>query len=125
MRFARWTFRVAGVYGLVTVTPQYFLERQFNADHPPAITHPEFYYGFLGLCVAWQVMFLLIGSDPVRYRPAMLVSVVEKASFALAVPALFAAGRVPGMMVPLAAVDAVLGVLFAVAWVRTPRGWPR
>jgi hypothetical protein len=28
MAFARWLFRIAGVYGLVALVPQYFLEQK-------------------------------------------------------------------------------------------------
>src|SRR5436305_1262516 len=45
--FARWTFRVAAVIGLIVLVPQYVLEGRIARDDPPAITHPEFYYGFL------------------------------------------------------------------------------
>ena len=119
MQFARWVFGVAGVYGVLVMLPQYFLEARVGQDYPPPVTHPEFYYGFVGVTLAWQVMFLLIASDPPRYRPAMLVAVLEKASFAVAAPLLFAAGRVAPIMLLAGGIDAVLGVLFAVAYVRT------
>ena len=48
-------------------------------------------------------MFLLIGSDPVRYRAAMLPAMVEKASFAIAIPILYAAGRVAPVWLGFAA----------------------
>ena len=47
MRFARLTFLIAGIYGLVVMLPQYFLEAKTGRDFPPAITHPEFFYGLL------------------------------------------------------------------------------
>jgi len=65
-------------------------------QYPPAINRPEFYYGFAGVTLAWQVMFLVIASDPVRYRTAMLPAVLEKAGFAIAVPVLYAADRGAG-----------------------------
>jgi hypothetical protein len=40
-------------------------------DEPPAITHSEFYYGFVGFAMTWQVAFLIIRRDPKRYRPLM------------------------------------------------------
>ena len=39
---------------------------------PPLITHPGFYYGFVGCALAWQVAFCFIATNPVRYRPLML-----------------------------------------------------
>ena len=58
MKFSRWVFRIAGIYGLIVLVPQYFMEGRMGADYPPAITHPEYYYGFLGVGVAWQIAFL-------------------------------------------------------------------
>ena len=79
MRLARWVFLLAGASGILMVAPLYCEERFFR-DNPPTINRPEFYYGFAGLCLAWQVLFLVIASDPVRYRPAMLPAMLEKAS---------------------------------------------
>ncbi len=119
MRFAKWVFTVAGVYGVLALAPQYFLEKRVGVDHPPAITHPEYFYGFVGVALAWQVLFLMIGRDPLRLRPAMLAAVLEKISFAVAVPILYAQGRVPGIIVGFASIDAVLAVLFAISYWRT------
>src|SRR5262249_1624463 len=72
MKFARYVFLIAGVYGLLIIAPQYFLEERVGTDYPPAVTHPEYFYGFVGVTLAWQVLYLVIASDPVRYRPVML-----------------------------------------------------
>ena len=66
--FARRVFQVAGIYGLIVMLPQYFLEQRIGRDAPPAITHPEYFYGFIGVVVAWQLCFLAIARDPVRLR---------------------------------------------------------
>ncbi len=121
MRFARWTFVVAGVWGLLSVTPLYWLESLISRERPPAITHPEYFYGFIGVTVAWQVLFLTIATDPIRYRPAMPAAVLEKAAFAAPVPILFAMHRVAGDSVVFSSIDGLLGVCFIVAYVRTPR----
>jgi hypothetical protein len=120
MRFAKYVYLIAGVYGLLVTLPLFFTEGQYGQDHPPAVTHPEFYYGFAGLCLAWQLAFLVIGSDPVRYRPLMPVTFVEKFSFVVAAPILYHLGRTPAVMVAAAGMDALLGVLFVLAYVRTP-----
>ncbi len=121
MRFAQWVFRIAGVYGLISVAPLYFLESRIGVDQPPPITHPEYFYGFIGVTLAWQVVFLVIGSDPSRYRPVMPAAMLEKAGFAIAAPMLFVQQRVGVQTLGLSMVDALLGILFAVAYVRTPR----
>src|SRR5262245_55352144 len=84
MLFARWVFRIAGIYGLAVLVPQYSLEEQVSRDYPPPITHPEYFYGFLGVAVSWQVAFLLIAQDPARYRPLMIPAALEKAAFGIA-----------------------------------------
>lgn len=119
MRFARAVFLVAGCYGLLVTLPLYFLEGRVGRDSPPEITHPEFFYGFAGLCLAWQLMFLVIGGDPARYRLAMLPSIVEKFSYVVAIAVLSANGRVAAPMLAPAVIDAVLGALFIAAFVRT------
>jgi hypothetical protein len=124
MRFAKWVFLLAGVSGILPVVPPYFLERQTSVDYPPPITHPEYYYGFFSVTLAWQAMFLVIASDPVRYRRAMLPAMLEKASFAIAIPILYAVGRVAGVWIGFAAMDATWLVLFVVVYLRTPREPP-
>src|SRR5687767_9709755 len=57
MRFARYTFLAAGIYGMLVLVPQYFLESRIGDDNPPAITHPEYFYGFIGVAVAFQLVF--------------------------------------------------------------------
>ena len=89
MRFARWVFLAAGIYGIVALAPLYFLEDRVGRDYPPAISHPQYFYGFIGVGLAWQALFLLIALDPDRLRPAMLLAIVEKATFAIAVALLF------------------------------------
>jgi hypothetical protein len=119
MRFANWVFLLAGVSGILLVVPPYFLERQTGEDYPPPIAHPEYYYGFFGVTLAWQFLFLVIASDPVRYRGAMLPAMLEKAGFVVAILLLYAAGRVPGVWIGFAFMDATWLVLFVVAYLRT------
>ncbi len=118
MIFARWVFRLAGIYGIVVLAPQFFLETKIGADYPPAISHPEYFYGFIGVGLAWQIAFLIIGQDPVRFRPMILPSVVEKFSFAIAATVLFFQQRLPAMIFAAGMIDLALGFLFIVAWVR-------
>jgi hypothetical protein len=119
MRFARWVFTAAGVYGVVVMLPQLFLEDRISRDNPPAITHPEYFYGFVLVTLAWQLAFLVIGRDPVRFRLLMPVAVLEKLPFAITMFAMVASGRVGAAILPFAAIDIVLGLLFAVSFWRT------
>jgi hypothetical protein len=119
MKFAKHVFLLAGVLGLLALAPMYFMESSIGRDFPPPITHPEYFYGFIGVALAWQVAFLLMSRDPARYRPLMLAAVLEKFSFSLAVFALCAQGRAPALLLPFAATDFLLGVLFFVAYLKT------
>lgn len=119
MTFAKRVFLGAAIYGLIVLLPQYFLEDKTGRDFPPAITHPEYYYGFVGVAVAWQIVFLIISRDPVRYRPIMLAAILEKASFGLPAIALYVTGRLSGQMLAAGLIDLTLGVLFVLAYKRT------
>lgn len=119
MKFAKVVFGVAGIWGLLVITPLYFLFDLIGRNDPPAITHPGFYYGFAGLGLAWQIAFLFIARDPVRLRPMMIPSMVEKFSFGIAVVVLVTQGRMHASDLLFAATDLMLGVLFVAAYVRT------
>ena len=116
---ARRVFFWAGVYGLVVMLPQYFLEARIGADSPPAITHPEYFYGFVGVVIAFQLVFLVIAKDVVRYRLLMVPAMVEKITFVVAVIVLYFQHRVPDMVVGFAAIDSILFVLFGWAFLST------
>lgn len=121
MRFAKWVFLLSGVYGLIVITPMYFLEGAISRNSVP-ITHPENFYGFVGAAFAFQILFLTISRDPRRYRPAMIAAVLEKATFGIAVSALFAQGRAATPVMVFASIDMLWGVLFAVSWFLTAPG---
>jgi hypothetical protein len=116
MRFARWVLLISGTYGLLVLVPFYFLEQKINTDAPPAITHPEYYYGFVGVGVAWQVAFLIIGFAPLRHRPLMIPAILEKVTFGFAAIVLFLNDRIPLAVFVSGCSDLVWAVLFAVAF---------
>ena len=118
VRFARRVFLVAGVYGLLALVPLYFLEEALARAFPPPLTHPDHFYGFLGVTLAWQIAFLVIARDPARFRPLMAVAVVEKFLPALSVAALVAGGRTPSAALGPSAIDFVLGIFFLIAFRR-------
>lgn len=116
MKFAKYVFYVAGIYGIVALVPQYFLESKNGADFPPAITHAEYYYGFIGVALAFQFVFLIIGSDPQKYRRMILPSIVEKFSFGIALVVLHLQNRLAPLMLGLGFIDMTLGVLFIASY---------
>jgi hypothetical protein len=73
MKFAKTVFLVAGIYGVLILAPIYSMEGKIGGDTPPAITHPEYFYGFLGAGLAWQILFFVLSKDSVRYRAMMLL----------------------------------------------------
>jgi hypothetical protein len=119
-RFAQRVFLIAGLYGLLVLLPQYFMEQRIGLDAPPPITHPEYFYGFVGVAVAWQLVFLIISRDPVRYRVLMLPAIVEKAAFGIPAIALYMSGRLNAQMLGAGLIDLTLGTLFLIAFVWTP-----
>ena len=120
MTFAKRVFLIAGIYGVLVLTPMYFMEAKTGRDFPPAINHPEYYYGFIGLALVFQILFLIISANPVRYRPVMVAAILEKISFVIPVLILFSQGRVAYMMVVVAMPDLIFFVLFSISYFKTP-----
>lgn len=123
MNFARRVFYVAGVYGLIALIPQYFTEAMVGRDFPPPITHPEHYYGFLGVALAWQIFFFLIARDPVRYRIAMLPAMLEKLAFGGAMVVLYLQGRLAALILGAGIIDLVFVAFFIAAYRATPESY--
>jgi hypothetical protein len=115
-RFARRVFTVAGIYGLIVLVPQYFLAARIGRDTPPANTHLEYFYGFIGVAVAWQFVFLLLGRDPERYRPLMIPAVLEKLAFGVPAIILYVQGQLPASVLFFGLLDLTLGAFFVAAW---------
>jgi len=116
VRFARWVFLIAGITGIIEIVPLFFLEAMIGRTQPPPITHPEFYYGFVGVGFAWQIAFLIIARHPVRYRPLMPAPFLEKLLYPIAVLTLYAQQRVHSQMLGGAMLDLIWLVLFVVVW---------
>jgi hypothetical protein len=120
MKFAKRVFLIAGIYGLIVVLPLYFMEEKTGRDFPPPVTHPEYYYGFVGVTAAWQVLYLFISTDPIRYRLMMVPPILAKTSFVAAVTILYLQQRVSGVILGASMVDLLLVILFIVAYLKTP-----
>jgi len=118
MNFAKWAYRIAGIYGLLVLTPLLFLERVVSQTSPPAITHPEYYYGFAIGAVAWQVVFLLISNDPQHFRMLMPITWLEK-SYGLMTVVLYLENRISSQVLALGLIDLLLGALFIGAYITT------
>ncbi len=121
MKFAKWTYLIAGIYGLLILLPQYFLEVQNGIDYPPPINHPEYYYGFIGIAVAWQIAFIIISRDPAKYKLLMIATVVEKYTYGVATIVLFLQSRVAAPVLAVGLIDTILGTLFIIAYFKVKK----
>jgi len=81
MKFAKIVFLCAGIWGILILSPLYFMFDVIGRQDPPPITHPAFYYGFVGAGLSWQVAFLIIATNPSRFRPFMVAGMIEKFSY--------------------------------------------
>jgi len=120
VKFAKIVFWIAGIWGMLVITPLYFMFNLISRNDPPPITHPGFFYGFAGAALAWQIAFFFIATNPARYRPLMLPSMFEKFSYGTAVFVLVRQGRMHSSDLVFGVVDLVLGILFIIAYLRTP-----
>lgn len=120
MIFARRVLKVAGIYGLAVLTPMFFVEGRIGRDYPPPITHPEYFYGFICVALAWQVLYLFMAQDPARYRALLIPSVLEKIGFPIAAAVLLAQHRIPLPSFAVSFVDLVFAALFVASYKKLP-----
>lgn len=119
MRFAKIVFYIAFIWGILILTPLFFIFDMISKNDPPAITHPGFYYGFASVGLAWQFAFFVIARDPVRLRPMMIPSVLEKFAYGTSFIVLYLQNRLHPQDAAFAAVDILLGILFLIAFQKT------
>ena len=115
--FARRLFLAAGIYGMAVLALMFFLEHLIGEYDPPAITHAEFYYGFVCTAFARQIVYLMMSRDPLRLRPMLIPAIMGKAGFGICVYVLFAHGRLAARHLLLPSIDLVPAALFAWAYV--------
>jgi hypothetical protein len=121
MKFARIVFIVAGIWGILVLTPLYFLRDITGLAYAPPTSYPHFFYGFLAVTLAWQIAFLVIGSDPQRYRALMIPSMIEKLGYIATATVLYGQSRISSTEATTAVPDLVLLILFIAAFVKTRR----
>ena len=122
MKAVKSIFLIAAIYGFFVIVPSFFMEENFARGVPFA--HPQFFYGFMGVALAWQIAFLVIAQDPKRYRPFIFAAIVEKFSFLIASLALFSEGRLVSGDLPGPMIDGLFGVAFIYAFIVTGRAEP-
>jgi hypothetical protein len=119
MKFAKAVFWIAGIWGVLILTPLYFIFDMIGRNDPPPITHPAFYYGFVSIGLAFQVVFFVIAKDPVRLRPMMIPAVLEKFGYGATLVVLFLQNRLHPQDIGLGGVDVLFGILFLGAFFKT------
>jgi len=117
--FARRVFQAAALWGLVVIPLGYAGFLSGHDQSLSAIARPEIVHGFFLVTFAWQLVFGLVSIDPARYRLLMPLAVVEKLPFAAVMFWLFARGEVDALMLFMGAMDALMGILFALAFLKT------
>jgi hypothetical protein len=123
MKFARFVFIGAGIWGILLLTALYIAAGTIERQHVSLLADPQFFYGFMAVTMAWQFAFLVIGSDPARYRPLMLPSMVEKFFYLMTIAVLYLQGRITAADALANTPDLVLGVLFVIAFAKTASPW--
>ena len=64
MKFAKYVYYIAAIYGIIALAPQYLMETNIGSDNPPPMTHAEYFYGFVGVALVFQFVFLVMAGDP-------------------------------------------------------------
>jgi len=124
LKFAKIVFWLAAIWGFLIITPLYFMFALISKNDPPPITHPGFFYGFVGVAMVWQLAFILIARDPIRFRPMMIPAILEKLVYSIPVIILVLQKRMHPADLVFSATDLLLGVLFLIAYLRTARSVP-
>jgi predicted tellurium resistance membrane protein TerC len=119
MKFAKWVFWIAGIWGVLVLVPLYFALGFIARRDPPAVNHLQFFFGFIGVGLAWQAAFFVIGSDPGRFRALMIPAVLEKWIYVASICVLHSRGLVTAQQSASAIPDFVWGVFFLIAFWKT------
>jgi len=115
MKLAKRIFLIAGVFGLLMTVPLVFAEKFMN------VQQPEFYYGFVFLNICFQVVYLIISTSPVRFRPIMIPAFLAKASGAAALVWIYFAKSLSIPWIAIGAIDGVFAVLFLLGYLSMPK----
>jgi hypothetical protein len=119
MKFARITFWIAGIWGVLVLAPLYFMFNLIGRQDPPPITHPGFYYGFVSVGLAFQIAFIFIARDPIPLRPMMIPSMIEKFGAGTSFVVLYLQHRLTPGDLALGCIDLLFGTLFVAAFFKT------
>lgn len=119
MKFAKVVFVCAGIWGIGVLTPLYWLVDVSGRRYGVPTEYPQFYYGFLSVAMAWQIAFLIIGSNPARFRMLMIPGIIEKLGYVVGLSLLYQQARVTWADAQAAVPDFALAILMMLAFVKT------
>ena len=102
------------------MTPFYWLVDVTGRRYDPPMIYPHFFYGFFAVALAWQIAFLVIGSNPARFRALMIPAMLEKFGYVATLAVLYGEGRIAPVDALAAVPDGLLVVLFILAFAKTP-----
>ena len=112
MKFAKWVFLIAGIFGFFTLIPFYFIEGKITPD----LMYPLFYYGFVTIDLIWQIVYIIISFNPTRYRPMMIPAFLVKFLGGVSITWMIIQGRVENQLYFIAITDFIFAVLFIIAY---------
>ncbi len=69
--------------------------------------------------MAWQIAFLVIGTNPARFKPLMIPGIFEKLGHVGGVVVLYANARISTSDAQAAIPDLLLAILFILAFAKT------
>jgi len=119
MKFAKVVFVGAGIWGIGVLTPLYWLVDVSGRRYGVPTEYPQFYYGFLSVAMAWQIAFLIVGSNPARFRMLMIPGILEKLGYVVPLVVLYQQARVTWADGQAAVPDFVIAILMMLAFVKT------
>lgn len=120
MTFAKRVFTWATAFGLLMILPLFLAPGLFVRLTGQPIHDAAWFYGFAEVALGFQAIYLLIGRDPVRYRPLMPVCALAKFGFGVTVWSLVALGRTSATLGLAATPDMIWAGLFLAAYRLTP-----
>jgi hypothetical protein len=119
MKFAKIVFWIAGIWGILVLTPLYFMFDLIGQKDPPPITHPAFHYGFISVGLTFQLVFFVIASNPAHFRMMIIPSVLEKFGYGASLAVLYLGNRLHPQDLALGGIDGLFGILFIAAYFKT------
>jgi hypothetical protein len=119
MKFAKIVFTIAGVWGILVLTPLFFLVDLTGRKYAPPSSYPHFFYGFFALALVFQLVFFIIASDPARFRPMIIAAIFEKAIYVTVCAVLYSRGQITLTDASTCFADCILGMLFICTYFTT------